>query len=118
VERSDETFVRPADFDLGTFWQDWREQQRAERGRFPVQVRLAPAMAAELPLHLGEAVRRQITAPPSDEWQTVQLHFDSFEEARTKLLGLGAGVEIETPVALRLSVLDYAQQVVQRYSRH
>ena len=40
------------------------------------------------------------------------------EEARTKLLALGAGVEVETPAVLRLSMLDYAQQVVQLYSRH
>lgn len=118
VEETEATFVRPADFNLEAFWQQWRAQRRAEQGRFPVQVRVSPAMAAELHLHLGAAVRRQLTANPGGEWQTVQLHFDSFEEARTKLLELGAGVEIETPVMLRLSVLDYAQQVVQLYSRH
>jgi predicted DNA-binding transcriptional regulator YafY len=51
-------------------------------------------------------------------WLPRTLQFDSLEEARTKLLGLGAGVEVMTPVALRRSLLDYAQQVVNRYSRH
>jgi predicted DNA-binding transcriptional regulator YafY len=122
VEPTGKAFVRPADFDLEEFWRQWRRQRRAEQGRFRVQVRVSPAMAAELPLHLGEVVRPQLAAAPGgatpgDEWLTIQLHFNSFEEARTKLLGLGAGVEVETPAALRLSVLDYAQQVVQLYSR-
>ncbi len=120
VEAVEGTFVRPADFDLPAFWQEW-QQQAAQVAPFIVRARVSPAMAAELPLHLGEGVRGQVEASAGTdspaEWQQVELQFGSFDEARTKLLGLGAGVEIETPVALRLSVLDYAQQVVQLYSR-
>jgi predicted DNA-binding transcriptional regulator YafY len=118
VEATDETFVRPPEFDLPAFWQEWQQQRGAGRGHFLVRVRVSPAMAAELHLHLGEAVRKETAALTGAKWQTVQLQFDSFEEARTKLLGLGAGVEVETPAALRLSLLDYAQQVVQLYARH
>lgn len=118
VEATGEPFVRAPEFDLSAFWQQWQQQRGAEQGSCLVQVRVSPAMAAELPLHLGKAVRVQPSALADGQWQTVELQFDSFEEARTKLLGLGAGVEVETPLALRLSVLDYAQQVVQRYTRH
>jgi predicted DNA-binding transcriptional regulator YafY len=126
VETTDSAFARPADFDLPTFWGQWRQKKSEEQGHFLVQVRTSPAMAAELPLRLGETVRKEITTMSGAEWQVGHqadwqrflLQFDSFDEARTKLLGLGAGMEIETPAALRLSVLDYAQQVVQLYSRH
>ena len=116
AEAVDEQFVRPSDIDLGAFWRHWRQEQRIGQGLFVVQVRVSPAMAAELPLHFGAAVRAQLTGD-GDDWQSVQLRFDSFGEARTKLLGLGAGVEVETPSVLRLSILDYAQQVVQLYTR-
>lgn len=119
VVAANEPFVRAPDFDLPTFWRQWRQAQHADRGRFVVKARVSPAMAVELPLHLGAGVRAEFNGGfGADGWQSVLLYFDSLEEARTKLLGLGAGLEVETPVALRLSVLDYAQQVVQLYSRH
>lgn len=119
VESTSVVFDRPQDFDLPGFWQQWQLKRHDEKGQVLVRVRVSPAMAKELPLYFGAEVRQQLQhEPEGDLWQTVQLRFDSFVEARTKLLGLGAGVEVETPVALRLSVLDYAQQVAQLYARH
>lgn len=117
VEETNESFQRAPDFDLAAFWRAWRTERREGQGRFVVQLRVSPAMAAELPLHFGQQVR-DLTQGDGEEWQVIQLRFNSFEEARTKLLALGAGVEVETPAVLRLSMLDYAQQVVQLYSRH
>ena len=116
VEETGEGFRRPADFDLASFWRVWLQQRRAEQNRFTVRLRVSPSMAAELPLHFGPQVR-DLLQKEDDGWQSIQLQFNSFEEARTKLLGLGAGIEVETPAMLRLSMLDYAQQVVQLYSR-
>ena len=113
-----EPFTRASGFDLPSFWRQWRQAQHAERGQFVVLAHVSPAMAAELPLHL-DAARVEFTgSTDADGWQEVQLRFDGLGEARTKLLGLGAGVEVRTPAVLRLSMLDYAQQVVQLYSRH
>jgi predicted DNA-binding transcriptional regulator YafY len=91
-------------------------------------VRVSPQMHVDLPLYLGEHVADKLdqdweecspaVAAADATWLPRTLQFDSLEEARTKLLGLGAGVEVMTPVALRRSLLDYAQQVVNRYSRH
>jgi len=127
VRSTQDTFTRPADFDLEDAWRRWCDHIRQDRGRYLVAAHVSPQMYVDLPLYLGEHLveekdqlweesSQEVTA--GVEWRPVTLHFDSLEEARTKLLGLGAGVEVMTPVALRRSLLDYAQQIVIRYSRH
>jgi predicted DNA-binding transcriptional regulator YafY len=127
VRTTGEPFARPAGFDLQQAWHTWCERIRQDQGRYTVLVRVSPQMYVDLPLVLGEHLESKQngdgeepaqTAGTDVGWVPVTLHFDSLEEARTKLLGLGAGVEVMTPVALRRSLLDYAQQVINRYSRH
>jgi predicted DNA-binding transcriptional regulator YafY len=119
VGESDQQFVRPSDFDLEAFWRFWCGRVAEDSGRFAVEVRVAPQLLPDLPHLLGEQTNGwELTASSGENWLLGTLYFDSFEEARTKLLGLGAGVEIVTPKALRRSLLDYAQQVVMLYSRH
>jgi len=43
------------------------------------------------------------------------LSFESFEAARDRILGFGRGVEVLEPVALRKSVLDFAEQIISLY---
>jgi len=48
--------------------------------------------------------------------RTLRLDFEHFERARSRLLGLGRAVEVLEPEPLRLSLLDYARQVVNLYA--
>ena len=127
VRSTGETFTRPAGFDLEDAWRTWCDHIREERGRYVVTAQVSPQMYVDLPLYLSEHLEEGQDQPWGESaqntaaetaWRPVMLHFDSLEEARTKLLGLGAGIEVMTPIALRRSLLDYAQQVVKRYSRH
>ena len=126
VRSTAETFTRPAGFDLEQAWRAWCDHIRLDRGHYTVTAQVSPQMYFDLPLYLGEHLaeghdeqwKESLQAADAAKWRPVTLHFGSFEEARTKLLGLGAGVEVMTPLALRRSLLDYAQQVVIRYSRH
>jgi hypothetical protein len=45
----------------------------------------------------------------------MELSSDSLEKGRDRLLGLGRGVEVIAPRALRKSLIDYAQQIVALY---
>jgi hypothetical protein len=45
----------------------------------------------------------------------MNLSFESPTEARSSLLALGGGVEVLEPLALRLSVQDYAEQIIKLY---
>lgn len=45
------------------------------------------------------------------------MEFDHFEHARTSLLGYGNAVKVIEPDALRLSIADFAQQIVEMYEK-
>jgi len=114
----EQTFARPADFDLAAFWQAWCAQQAQSRALYPVSVRVAPGLLPEVPRLFGDRLREQLAqAAPADAagWVRLELTFESLEAARERLLGLGGGVEVLAPLALRASLADYAQQIVAVY---
>ena len=113
-----EHFTRPPDFDLAAFWEGWRAREAENRPEFHATVRAAPALAVLLPLYFGEPLRATLAqaTPDADGWVQVTLPFERFEEARERLLGFGSAVEVLSPPALRLSVIDYARQIVRFYS--
>lgn len=119
VELLSEPFLRPADFDLADFWHTWCAQHEQDRPAYQVQALVSPALAERLPSLLQENQPDVLNTPPTmtDEgWQRMTLHFESFEAARTRLLGLGGAVEVLTPLALRRSMADYAYQVQNLYA--
>lgn len=113
-------FTRPADFDLRRFWQEWCTADATHRALYNTTVRVAPSMQANLPHYFGGDLRQRMAdAQPDDVgWITLELAFDSLEAARAALLGLGGGVEVLAPEALRRSVLDYAEQIAGVYARY
>jgi predicted DNA-binding transcriptional regulator YafY len=121
---SDESFERPADFDLAAFWQAWCAEVEEHRPYYPVVVRVAPDLVPWLPHYFGEPIREEIVraqgteagSPDAQGWIRVTLPFESLPEARERLLGFGGAMEIVAPVALRESVVDFARQVVARYA--
>lgn len=112
-------FSRPASFDLPAFWQAWCAAELERRPRYNVCLRLAPEglpiLRRRFAAQLDQALR---LAPPAaqDGWRQVVLDFESQEDARTFLLGCGRVVEVLAPLALRLSLVDFARQVVDFYS--
>lgn len=134
-----ERFERPAEFDLAAFWAGWRAERESHRARYVVRVRVSPEIVPWLPQLFGSSVQAQLDTalpgeatrdePPRHEparfdppreragWITLTLSFDSLETARSRLLGLGAAVEVLAPLPLRLSLADTAAQVVALYSR-
>jgi predicted DNA-binding transcriptional regulator YafY len=118
AEMLPESFTRPADFDLIAFWQTWCADYEKDRPLFQVKLRVAPSLAGRLPKLLQEKLPDQLNTPavmPETGWQLMTLHFESFEAARTQLLGFGAAVEVLEPLALRISLADYAQQIHKLY---
>jgi len=112
-----ETFPRPAQFDLVAFWEKWCVDNESQPP-FVAHVRVSPGMINSLRYHLEERFRdlSAKNAPPDpDGWVTLDLPFESFETARTRLLGLGRAVEVLQPEPLRKSIIDYAEQIVDFY---
>ncbi len=117
VELLDDSFMRDPSFDLTDFWQTWCHAYETDRPQFEVTVRVAPSFVEQLPQYLGEiGLQAQPAGLPNEaDWQTFTLTFAYLEEARTKLLGLGGVVEVLRPLALRLSMADFAAQITRIY---
>lgn len=114
-----QSFERPADFDLAAFWQKWCEDFEKDRPYYEVRVLVSPFLAARLPQLLRENQPDFLNAPPAmqrDGWQVMTLTFESFETARTRILGYGGAIEVLEPLALRTSVADFARQIQKIYT--
>lgn len=123
VEPLEATFERPADFNLAAFWQRWCAEFESTRSHYSVKARVAAHFIADLPHHFGPQMQEQIVqATPDNQGRiTVELSFESLWSARAHLLALGRAIEVLEPEPLRLSIVDYAQQIVAMYdesSRH
>jgi predicted DNA-binding transcriptional regulator YafY len=115
----DAHFERPADFDLATFWQAWCKGRKESRPSYPVTARVSPGLIQLLPLYFGDRIRAVIASagsPDSEGWITLTLPFERIETAREHILGFGRAVEVLEPEALRLSVIDFAEQIVEFYT--
>jgi predicted DNA-binding transcriptional regulator YafY len=118
VQLSEDYFTRPADFDLAAFWAAWCREQERFLTDFKVTLQVAPSSLPLLRSRFGQQVEDQIkTNNPQDRdgWVKLNLSFESFESARGQILGFGRGVRVIAPQALKLSVLDYAEQIVAFY---
>jgi predicted DNA-binding transcriptional regulator YafY len=113
-----EGFSRPDDFNLVEFCNNWCEGYEGNRPTLPVRLRFAPDLVPYLPRLFGNPLQEAIDKAVPDEagWITLTVQFETFESARGPILGLGSAVEVLEPLALRLSVLDHAQQVVDMYT--
>lgn len=110
-------FERPADFDLAGFWHAWCEEYEASRPHYTVIASVSPTLNKVLPKVLGRQPITFSSPPPEAQpgWQTVTLTFESFEDARSRILGLGSAIQVIEPLALRTSIMDFAEQTLKVY---
>lgn len=108
VEIQSAGFARAPDFDLAGFWLDWRKQVEANRPIFTIRMRVAPQMLPFL---------RHFQAGPPDAqgWVTGTLSFETFEAGRARILSYGGAVQVLEPEALRMSIIDFAEQIQRIY---
>lgn len=107
-----ETFTRPPNFDLKAIWAKLSEEA-SPRPSYTVTLRAAPHLRRASLEKLGLSYAELETEP--DGWRRVQITFDHELNALKAVLGLGGGVEVVVPEALRLTVQDYAMQILHRY---
>jgi len=118
VQLSDEVFMRPEGFDLAAFWAKWCRRYEGFLTVFSVTLEVASRVMPLLRQTFGEQVERQLSDLGPIEaggWYRIEVSFESFEAAREKVLGLGNGVRVVAPLALQLSVQDYAAQILKLY---
>ncbi|MGD8753210.1 MAG: WYL domain-containing protein [Anaerolineales bacterium] len=118
ASKTGKEFSRPEDFDLINVWREWCLDYKKHRPTYKVKVRVSPGLIPHLQSVLGDAILQsdELSAPADEDgWITLTLLFEYLEQARSRLLGFGRAVEILEPHALRMSLKDYADQVVDFY---
>jgi predicted DNA-binding transcriptional regulator YafY len=114
----EESFQRPVDFDLETFWQQWCANFEESRPVYRVTARISPDLIPFLGRYFGDqarAILAEASQPDEKGWLTIGLSFERFENARERLLGLGRAIEVLEPEALRKSIIDFAGQISSFY---
>jgi len=115
----EDSFTRPAEFDLRAFWQAYLSERQGATPGFVVRARVAASFTGQLHYYFGSAIQQQLahlSPPDSAGYVTLELPFDSFDDARRRLLGLGRAVEVLHPPELRLTLQDYAAQILDLYT--
>lgn len=120
AEELDGHVERPAGFDLAGWWQHSSARFEKSLQRVPVRVRLSPFGARSLPAlldsELAVAALDNAGPPDSDGWREVELLLEEDPEiAAGQLLGLGTGVEVVEPSAVRAAFADTAQRMAERH---
>lgn len=114
---TEEVAERPAGFDLAAYWQQSLVDFVAGLPRYPVIVRVDPAIVPFLEYASRLARIERIGPPEADGWLTVSLQFDVIEEACAYVLGFGPQLEVMEPAELRQMVIRKAGATVAFYTQ-
>ncbi|MGH9194268.1 MAG: helix-turn-helix transcriptional regulator [Acidimicrobiia bacterium] len=117
VELLEDSFSRPAKFDLSAYWAKWSEEFEQTRPKLPTTIRVTKGLLDALPQILGDsarpAVARAVKEP--DGRFLLQLEFESREAACYRTLLLGADAEVIEPPEVRKMIGEVAVKIARNY---
>lgn len=112
VHVTGEQFQAPQGFALAEEWKRLCSEMQTEypfRALVRIESSSTPYLTSGIPT-------RAVSLPDVSGWQVFEMSFIDFESARARLLARGGAVEVLEPEALRLSLQDYAKQILSRYA--
>jgi predicted DNA-binding transcriptional regulator YafY len=118
LDRLDERADRPAGFELASFWQESSAAYERDAPRITVTLRIRPDRFYWLADVAGQQAMTTAEMLPADDpdgWTHVRVRMEWPEEAASRLLMLGANVEVLEPVEVRERVAAVAATVAERY---
>ncbi|MEV6322199.1 WYL domain-containing protein [Nocardia sp. NPDC051787] len=120
AERTGETFVRPAEFDLRAHWADAADDFARSMLRVRARCRIAAGHLRLLRLMNDPAAVAEALAsagpPDAEGWVEVVVPSESYEVLATGILPLGEFVEVLEPPQLRAHLAATAAAMHARYS--
>lgn len=115
---TEDTFVRPAEFDLPTYWEQSSANYIANWDTFAVTIRFATDFLPVIVMVFGERINQQIrqAVPDAAGRLTITILFESFEVACSRMLSLGARAEVIAPPELRVAIHRAAATMAEFYA--
>lgn len=109
--RTDESFDRPPDFELSTYWEQSAAAFFAGLRDYPVRLRVRDRALSRLSW-APNAVIEEVTAGP-DGWSDVRMTCEKEHEAKAYFLGLAGDIVILEPIELRAAVTEAAAALLE-----
>jgi len=120
LELLDDTFDRPADFDLAAWWQHHLRTFRDRLWQGHARVRISTAgrdrMSDVMSRSVCDHFDQTATAPDAAGWMTGEIPFESLTHARGELLKLGPEIVVESPPELRAALVDAVRKLGTLYA--
>jgi predicted DNA-binding transcriptional regulator YafY len=115
AEISEEPCVRPPEFDLAAYWEDSKVQLKANLPRYPGRVRIDPAILTRL--RWARYIRiESVSELESDGWLSIDILFETEDDACSLVLSLGSRIEVLEPPALRQRLFTESAATAALYS--
>lgn len=117
AEKTGDSFERPPDFHLASFWAEWLRAFEASLPHYNATIHIHPEEAERLPPFVIARFPSIRNAPDEAGGAgsiRLRLTFDSFEDALHWLLGLGPLVRVEEPEELRRAIREAATGILDR----
>lgn len=113
----DEPAVRPPSFDLAIYWEQSAIQFKAQLPRYDATIRTHPDTLSWIRYIFKYAHIEQTSQPDETGWITLNIQFETEEEACQYIIGLGTHAEVITPQSLRERIIQRAQEVLTFYQQ-
>jgi predicted DNA-binding transcriptional regulator YafY len=123
AELTDQSFIRPADFDLVRHWSQSQVEFKSKFPRYLVTARVRQEAVNRLYVLGGfsrverveHLVGADVNGANEKGWSQVTICFQFEEDACERLLGFGDQIEILAPLELRGKMVDRAQRLIAFY---
>ncbi|MFI9310773.1 helix-turn-helix transcriptional regulator [Streptomyces triculaminicus] len=119
VDVTDETFERPAGFDVAAYWEESSRRLESALRQGTARLRISPVAQRLLPAQFGTAGTRALESagPPDEEgWVRVDMQVEAKAVAVGDLLRLGAEAEVLGPADLRQAMAEAVAALARRYA--
>ena len=118
VEAQDESFARPADFDLAAYWRRSSREYELGNYRGNALVRISPrgrSLVNLLGPYVEAAVAKTSGQPDKQGWIRCTIPVESGDFGIRELLRLGDDLEVLAPARLRIQVRQALRRMLRRY---
>ncbi|MGG4495133.1 helix-turn-helix transcriptional regulator [Brevibacillus reuszeri] len=113
VQMLEESFVRPTDFDLATYWEQSTRDFKASLPRYPARILVREQIMARLAAE--RYIKIASTQSIENDWIEAEVEFHTLESASEIVLAYGAYIKVIEPAELREKIIAIATATINLY---
>jgi len=115
ASKSEQSFDRPADFNLAAYWDASVQNFKTNLPRYEATIQVHSAVLTRIEYARFATILHKEPVNDKPQWSTARIQFDTLESAASYLLGYGPDAVVIAPQELRDLVLRQAEAIVKAY---